>query len=76
MSLSIPALFFGYVFAALAVLGAVVFLDWRRRKRFEPEPTEDHIFRCKRCGSVYTDDPDVDVSRCARCGTANEPVEF
>ncbi len=76
MTFSIHTLVFGYVLLALGALGALMFADWRRRKRFEPEPTEDHIFRCKRCGSVYTDDPDVDVSRCAQCGTANEPVEF
>jgi hypothetical protein len=76
MTFSIHTLLFGYVLLALGALGTVVFLDWRRRKRFEPEPTEDHIFRCTRCGSVYTDDRDVDVSRCAQCGTANEPVEF
>jgi predicted Zn-ribbon and HTH transcriptional regulator len=47
-----------------------------RRRRFEPTPSEDHIFRCGRCGYVYTDDPDVDRSRCFQCGQMNKAIEF
>jgi DNA-directed RNA polymerase subunit RPC12/RpoP len=38
--------------------------------------SSDRIFRCAKCGSVYTDDPDVDRSRCAQCGQMNDPIEF
>jgi len=48
----------------------------RRRRSFEPQPTEDTIFRCRKCAYVYTDDEDVEVSRCPQCGTTNEAVEF
>lgn len=48
----------------------------RRQKRFGPTPSEDHIFRCDRCGSVYTDDADVDRSRCPQCGRLNEAIQF
>jgi predicted Zn-ribbon and HTH transcriptional regulator len=47
-----------------------------RRRRFWPTHSEDRIFRCKKCGYVYTDDPDVDRSRCTQCGKLNEPIVF
>lgn len=67
---------FGYVALLLGVIAAVAVLAERRRRRFEPEPTEDHLFRCRKCGYVYTDDPDVELSRCPQCGVSNEVVEF
>ena len=69
-------LFFLYVVAWLAALGAVaVYYDFRR-KRFEPEPSEDNIFRCEKCAFVYTDDADVDRSRCPQCGAVNTVFKF
>ena len=47
-----------------------------RRRRFEPGQSEERIFRCGKCGYVYTDDPDVDRSRCSQCGQMNEPFAF
>jgi protein-arginine kinase activator protein McsA len=47
-----------------------------RRHRFGPAHTEDRIFRCGKCGFVYTDDADVDRSRCSQCGKMNEPIVF
>ena len=58
-----------------SLTGVAIYAELRRR-RFEPTPTEDRIFRCARCGYVYTDDPDVDRSRCSQCGQMNEPIEF
>ena len=58
-----------------ALIGLWVFSEMRRR-RFGPAHNEDRIFRCKNCGYVYTDDPDVDRSRCVQCGKLNEPIEF
>ena len=69
-------LFFLYVVAWLAALGAVAVYYEFRRKRFEPEPSEDNIFRCEKCAFVYTDDADVDRSRCSQCGQMNEAIEF
>ncbi len=60
----------------LSFLGVIVLLYDFRRKRFEPEPTEDRVFRCDACAYVYTDDPDVDRSRCPECGLFNSPFVF
>ena len=74
--MSIPNLILFYVVVLLAgIVGAAIFSELRRR-RFEPTATEDRIFRCRHCGSVYTDDPDVDRSRCSQCGKMNEAIEF
>ena len=69
-------LFFLYVAAWLAALGAVAVYYEFRRKRFEPEPSEDNIFRCEKCAFVYTDDADVDRSRCPQCGAVNTVFKF
>ncbi len=74
--MSVADLIFTYVLVLLAALAAVGIYSELRRRRFEPTPTEDRIFRCGRCGYVYTDDPDVDRSRCAQCGQMNEAIEF
>ena len=44
--------------------------------RFCLSASEDRIFRCEKCGFVYTDDPDVDRSRYSQCGKSNEAIEF
>ena len=59
----------------LGLCAAGLYSEFRRR-RFTPTPSEDRIFRCRRCGYVYTDDPDVDRSRCSQCGRMNEAIEF
>lgn len=65
-----------YVVSLLAALSIVALYSERRRKRFDPRPSDDHIFRCSKCGFVYTDDPDVDRSRCSQCGTVNDAFKF
>jgi rubrerythrin len=70
------ALLFAYVAALLAAIAVLAFYTDQRRRRFGPTPTDDHVFRCVKCGYVYTDDPDVDHSRCAQCGTLNEVIRF
>lgn len=74
--MSIPGLLLAYVVCLLAVLSCVAIYYELRRKRFEPTPSEDHIFRCEKCAFVYTDDPDVDRSRCPQCGTLNDIFTF
>jgi rubrerythrin len=74
--MSIPNLILAYVVVLLAGLTGLGIYSELRRRRFEPTPTEDHIFRCGSCGYVYTDDPDVDRSRCAQCGQMNKAIEF
>ena len=74
--MTIPELISTYVLVLLGALAAVgLYSEWRRRS-FEPTPTQDRIFRCRRCGYVYTDDPDVDRSRCAQCGQTNDAIQF
>ena len=70
------SLIFLYVFSLLAALSTVVVYYEFRRKSFEPTPSEDHIFRCEKCAFVYTDDADVDRSRCPQCGTTNGMINF
>jgi hypothetical protein len=65
-----------YVTLALGGLIGLWMFSEVRRRRFGPTHSEDRIFRCKNCGYVYTDDPDVDRSRCTQCGRLNEPIEF
>jgi rubrerythrin len=74
--MSIPALIVIYVVALLGALCGVAIYSEMRHRRFGPTHPEDRIFRCPNCGYVYTDDPDVERSRCAQCGKLNEPIEF
>ena len=69
-------LLFAYLVSLLAALSVVAIYSELRRRRFRPTPSEDHVFRCEKCGLVYTDDADVDRSRCSQCGTVNEAIEF
>ncbi len=66
----------GYVAVLLSGLVAIAWYAEQRRKRFGFTPSEDRIFRCQKCSFVYTDDSDVDRSRCPHCGTANEAITF
>ena len=74
--MSTDALIFAYVVLLLAALSGVAIYFEHRRRRFEPTPSEDNIFRCEKCGFVYTDDSDVERSRCPQCGTLNNVIEF
>jgi hypothetical protein len=74
--MSIPDLIFTYVVVLLAALTGLGIYSELRRRSFEPTASADRIFRCGRCGYVYTDDPDVDRSRCSQCGQMNKAMEF
>jgi len=72
----IQKLILAYVVILLGALGAMaVYTDFRQR-RFRPAASEDRIFRCQKCGYVYTDDPVVERSRCSQCGKLNDAIEF
>ena len=64
------------LFLCLPVFPSWPYILEIRSRRFGPARKQDRIFRCERCGSVYTDDADVDRSRCSQCGTLNEPFQF
>ena len=72
----VHTLLLGYVVILLAALVVVTALFDLRWRRFAPRSSSDRIFRCGKCSFVYTDDPDVDRSRCPQCGEMNEPVTF
>jgi predicted Zn-ribbon and HTH transcriptional regulator len=72
----IDALILTYVVSLLAGLSGLAIYSELRRRRFGPTATEDRIFRCRNCGLVYTDDADVDRSRCSQCGRLNDAIEF
>ncbi|HMJ90070.1 MAG TPA: hypothetical protein VK530_09650 [Candidatus Acidoferrum sp.] len=74
--MSSDALIFGYVVVLLAALSAVAIYSEHRRRRFEPTSSEDNIFRCEKCSFVYTDDRDVERSRCPQCGMSNQVFKF
>lgn len=74
--MTIPTLIFAYLLLMLILLAVAGIYSELRRRRFEPQPSEDSIFRCRRCGYVYTDDSDVDRSRCSQCGQTNEAIRF
>jgi len=76
MAMSLEHLIGGYVLSLLAALSVLAIYSEIRSRRFGPARKQDRIFRCERCGSIYTDDADVDRSRCSQCGTLNEPFEF
>ena len=69
-------LILAYLLAVMAGLLALALYAELRRRRFEPTPSQDRVFRCRRCEYVYTDDADVDRSRCAQCGQMNDPIQF
>lgn len=72
----VDTLLFAYVVCMLSMLSLAIVVFELQRRRFAPKPSQDRIFRCAKCGFVYTDDPDVDRSRCSQCGETNEPVTF
>jgi rubrerythrin len=74
--MTLENLIFAYLVSLLAGLSAVVLYSEMLRRRFEPTPSEDRIFRCEQCSFVYTDDADVDRSRCPQCGTVNDSIQF
>lgn len=63
---------------AIFPLVMLLWMGWQsqRQARFGQLNTRDHVFRCARCESVYTDDEDVDRSGCPKCGMSNEEYEF
>ena len=65
-----------YVVSLLAAVGFAAIYSELRSRHFRPPASHDHVFRCEKCSLVYTDDADVDRSRCSQCGTLNEAVEF
>ncbi len=64
------------VLGLVAALGALAVLDELRQRRIRSARAADNIFRCNKCSLVYTDDPEVDRSRCPQCGLTNGVFQF
>lgn len=75
-AMSHDLLIFIYVVSLLAAVAIAALYSDLRSRRFRHTASEDHVFRCEKCGFVYTDDADVGRSRCSQCGTLNEAIEF
>lgn len=74
--MSSAGLVFAYLVCLLAAVAILAIYSELRSQRFRPSHNADRVFRCEKCGFVYTDDPDVDRSRCSQCGTSNEAIKF
>ena len=74
--MTIDGAILAYVVSLLAGLSALAIYSELHRRRFGPTESEDRIFRCESCGYVYTDDFDVDRSRCSQCGKLNDAINF
>jgi hypothetical protein len=75
-NMSSDTLLFIYVIALLGAVCLAALYSELRSRHFRPGASQDHVFRCEKCGFVYTDDADVDRSRCSQCGSLNEAIEF
>lgn len=74
--MAVELLILFYVLAILAAIGAHALVNEIQRRGFETGRSADRVFRCEKCGFVYTDDPGVDRSRCPQCGRTNDAFEF
>jgi protein-arginine kinase activator protein McsA len=76
MTMTADVLIFAYMVSLLAAISGLAVYSEMRRRRFGPSVETDRIFRCGNCGLVYTDDADVERSRCSQCGRLNEAINF
>ena len=74
--MSLSHLVLVYVAVFMGAIAALSIWDLFRQRRFDSGQNRDTVFRCAKCGYVYTDDFDVDRSRCPQCGVTNEPFKF
>ncbi len=74
--MSMTWLITAYVLALLSGIALVAVLYGWRDRRFRPSRSGDRLFRCGKCGYVYTDDPDADRSRCPQCRCMNDAMTF
>ena len=65
-----------YVIALGGGLALLALYDAYRQRSFHPARDPYRVFRCGDCGLVYTDDPEVERSRCPQCGRTNDSYRF
>jgi len=64
------------ILSLLTGLGFLALMDEFRKRRIQASASSDHIFRCDQCSMIYTDDIDVERSRCPQCGRTNDIFAF
>ena len=74
--MSIEGVILVYIVVTLSVVSLLAMYTSHRQRRFAPTRSEDSIYKCEDCEAVYTDDADVDLSRCPQCGRMNDPIRF
>lgn len=74
--MTVDAIILVYVVITLGVVSLLALYTSHRQRRFAPTRSEDSIYKCVECEAVYTDDADVDLSRCPQCGRMNDPMRF
>ncbi len=76
MTLTLSEILFCYVAFLLTAIAFVGLYSEFRRRRFDPPKSDDNVFRCEGCAYVYTDDPNVERSRCPHCSAMNAKFNF
>ena len=74
--MSIPTLIVIYVALLLGALCGWGFIPKCAAAASARRTRKTGFFAAQNCGYVYTDDADVDRSRCSQCGKLNEPIVF
>ncbi|MBE7498928.1 MAG: hypothetical protein HS113_01180 [Verrucomicrobiales bacterium] len=74
--MSMSLLLGAYVVLLLGAITLIAVFYGLRERRFGPSRSGDRLFRCGKCGYVYTDDPDVDRSRCPQCRCMNDAFSY
>ncbi len=70
------AVILGYTVLGLLLVALAAWQNDRVTTRFHEQTSRDKVFRCSRCGFVYTDDEDVSRAACPQCRQFNSPIEF
>ncbi len=65
-----------YMLLPLVAIFVYYFYSERRRIYFLQPLEKEKVFRCTQCGMVYTDDSEVELSPCPKCGSPNEKIKF
>jgi len=74
--MSAEKIIIAFTLVPLAAVFAYFFYSEKKRRQFLQPEIKEKVFRCVQCGLVYTDDNEVELSPCPKCGTSNEEFKF
>ncbi|MGC8743242.1 MAG: hypothetical protein ACP5T0_05120 [Verrucomicrobiia bacterium] len=74
--MSAEKIIIAFTLVPLAMVFAYFFYSEKKRRQFLQPETKEKVFRCVQCGLVYTDDNEVELSPCPKCGASNEEFKF